>query len=132
MEYLRVKVHRMKLERFVIFWGTSKSVGDLLAAMDVFVFPSLTEGFGIAAVEAQASGLITVCSERVPEEVLLTPWAFSLPLSSGPKKWADEIRKQTGIEDRSYAANYIKKAGLDREYIVDQVWNELLDEKHGD
>jgi glycosyltransferase involved in cell wall biosynthesis len=41
----------------VRFVGARADVGRLLSAMDLFIFPSSHEGFGIAAVEAQLCGL---------------------------------------------------------------------------
>jgi glycosyltransferase involved in cell wall biosynthesis len=51
----------------------SNEVGDLLAAMDLFVFPSEAETFGLAAVEAAQTGL-PVVSNGIPvlREVLKT------------------------------------------------------------
>jgi glycosyltransferase involved in cell wall biosynthesis len=40
-----------------------KDITELLAASDVFVFPSLEEGFGIVALEAQAAGLPVIASD---------------------------------------------------------------------
>jgi len=50
---------------------SSDRVGDFLAALDVFVFPTLTETFGLAAVEAAQAG-VPVVANRLPvlEEVL--------------------------------------------------------------
>lgn len=38
-------------------------IGDFLAALDVFVFPSLTETFGLAAVEAAQAGVPVVAND---------------------------------------------------------------------
>lgn len=43
---------------------TPGRIGDLLAAMDVFVFPSLTETFGLAAVEAAQAGVPVVANDH--------------------------------------------------------------------
>lgn len=55
-----------------IVWAGSRSdVGEVLAAMDVFVFPSIDEGLGIALLEAMATGLPSVVSSEggIPEIV---------------------------------------------------------------
>ena len=52
--------------------GTRSDVPELLAGADVFIhLPDCAEGFGIAVVEALASGLICVCNDRgaLPEIV---------------------------------------------------------------
>jgi glycosyltransferase involved in cell wall biosynthesis len=43
--------------------GFRRDVPDLLAAMDVFAFPSHNEAFGLALIEAMAAGLPTVSSD---------------------------------------------------------------------
>ena len=55
-----------------ISWlGHRNDVAKILAAGDVFVFPSLFEGLGGALIEAQAAGLPILCSNiRVFEEVV--------------------------------------------------------------
>ena len=56
----------------VQFLGTRTDVPELLEAADVFIHvPDCAEGFGIAVVEAMASGLICVCGDRgaLPEIV---------------------------------------------------------------
>ncbi len=47
----------------VIFTGYREDIPRLLAAMDIFVFPSHSEAFGIALIEAMAMGVPSVCSD---------------------------------------------------------------------
>jgi glycosyltransferase involved in cell wall biosynthesis len=44
------------------FLGRIESSRDLLWALDIFVFPSLWEGLGVAALEAAASGVATIAA----------------------------------------------------------------------
>ncbi len=55
----------------VTFWGYRKDVDRFLAGLDVFAFPSQSEGFGIAVVEAMLAGVPVVCSDAggLPEIV---------------------------------------------------------------
>lgn len=55
----------------VVFAGMRRDVADLLPLFDVFVMPSLSEGFGIAIVEAMAAGRPVVASDvgGIPESV---------------------------------------------------------------
>lgn len=52
----------LKLTDKIIFTGFRKDTPEILAAMDIFVFPSHAEAFGIALVEAMSMGKPTICS----------------------------------------------------------------------
>lgn len=76
----------------VRFAGSRSDVPELLLAMDAFIFPSLTEAFGLAAVEAQAAGLTCFLSDQVVPEVDVVPELLQrLPLAAGPGFWAERI-----------------------------------------
>lgn len=106
---LEQKAKMMKLEKNVIFYGTTGEVERLLWAMDVFLFPSRFEGFGIVGVEAQAAGLPVICSENIPKEMLVTGKA--LELSAGAKAWAEAALR---IQEHSITANdVVSEAGFD-------------------
>lgn len=60
-------------------------------AMDVFVFPSLYEGFGMAVIEAQASGIPCIVSEAIPDEARISKEYFKLDLNAGIDEWVDAI-----------------------------------------
>lgn len=98
----------------VMFYGVTGHVEQLYHAMDVFVFPSQFEGLGIVAVEAQASGLPTLCSDRVPSEAHLTDLSRILPLESGAQAWATAALSMCAADtDRTRAADAVKTAGFD-------------------
>lgn len=64
----------------------------MLAAMDVFLFPSLHEGFGLCLLEAQAAGLRCVVSDTIPREVVRVPGSVEfLALSAGKGYWSTRI-----------------------------------------
>lgn len=75
----------------VIFTGLRSDVSRLLQAMDVFLFPSLFEGFGIVALEAQAAGLACVVSDMVPQDCVVTDLVTKIPLSESLTKWGDAV-----------------------------------------
>ena len=88
---LQEKARRLGIAEKVIFYGVTDRVEHLLWAMDVFAFPSLFEGLGIVAIEAQAAGLPVVCSEHVPPEADLSSLFQSVPLSAGSERWANTL-----------------------------------------
>jgi glycosyltransferase involved in cell wall biosynthesis len=74
------------------FAGVHNVVAPFLSAMDVFVFPSLYEGLGIVALEAQAAGLPVIASSVVPEEIDVIPNLVErISLEDGPAVWASAV-----------------------------------------
>jgi glycosyltransferase involved in cell wall biosynthesis len=60
---LAALVSRLEMERNVCFIPSVKETEDVLAAMDLFVMPSLAEGLGLSLIEAMAAGLAVVGSD---------------------------------------------------------------------
>jgi len=89
------RAEQLEMSDKVVFAGTRADVPRLLlGAMDLFLFPSLWEGLGLAVVEAQAAGLPCVLAESVPPEAdAVSSLVRRLPLSASPFEWADSIQK---------------------------------------
>lgn len=67
---IKEKVQRLGLNDRVLFLGLRKDVPRImLSVFDIFVFPSLWEGLGLVAVEAQIGGLKVLLSSNIPAEV---------------------------------------------------------------
>lgn len=122
-------VTEMGLNDKVIFYGISHEVPKLMLAMDAFIFPSHYEGLGIAAVEAQCSGLPVFCSKGIPEATKLTP-VFKYVDSANPDKWAQAIMESRGTIRKDYI-DEVKSAGFDiihvakemEEYYIEKIGN---------
>ena len=84
------KIHKLGIEEDVILYGTSQEVPSMLMAMDSFLFPSKYEGLGIAAIEAQCSGLPTFCSDGIPEETNISD-LFIRVNGYSVNNWVDAI-----------------------------------------
>ena len=91
MEVIRKKVDTLGLTNNVIFLGVRSDVSDLYNVMDVFLFPSLYEGLGMVAVEAQINGLPVVASTEVPIEAKVSDDIKWIGLSVTAKHWASEV-----------------------------------------
>lgn len=68
-------------------------IPDLLNAMDKFVFPSTSEGLGIALIEAQKAGLTCIASTAVPRAATVSNLVTQLDLEAGADVWAEEVSK---------------------------------------
>lgn len=86
---LKRKSQTLGIADSVIFTGSRSDVPSLLSAMDVFLFPSLYEGLGIVAVEAQAAGLVSICSNVIPKEAHITNLLKFVSLDKTAVEWAD-------------------------------------------
>jgi glycosyltransferase involved in cell wall biosynthesis len=89
-------IHERGLEdRFVILQPRDDVPRLMLGVFDFFLFPSHSEGLGLALVEAQAAGLRCFASTAVPPEAVVVPALVQqLPLSAGPEYWAEAILQQ--------------------------------------
>ena len=85
------KAEELGLSDKVVFAGAHKDVEKMYQAMDVFLFPSRYEGFGMAMIEAQAGGLACVASDVVPEDTNADGRAVYLPLEEADEVWADAL-----------------------------------------
>ena len=91
-EETKEKVNALNLSDSVIFAGVRSDIPNLMQAMNVFVLPSLYEGLPVTMVEAQASGLPCIISDKVPPECILTEGLVNImPLSASPEAWAEKI-----------------------------------------
>jgi len=113
--HLREKIEReieeLGLKNSVILLGQRDDVNELLNMFDVFVFPSLFEGLGIAAVEAQANGLKCFLSNTIPHEVKITDKVEFLSIES-IEDWVNALTN-VSYYDRNINYTDFVKAGYE-------------------
>jgi glycosyltransferase involved in cell wall biosynthesis len=83
---LEARASELGLSSAIEFCGNQPNIEEFLATGDAFVFPSHSEGLGLAAIEAQAAGLPVLLAANLPAELNLLPQvcrrlALDLPLS---------------------------------------------------
>lgn len=128
-DQVRGLVSKRGLDDAVRFLGRRPDVPDLLSAMDVLLFPSLHEGFGLVALEAQASGLPCLLSDGVPSDVVITPGCRRLPLVAPPAVWADAVIGTQPSNDRPAGLEAVRAAGFSlkaSEQAVEALYERLL------
>lgn len=124
----RVEAQALQLgiEDQIIFTGLRSDVNELMAAMDLFLLPSLFEGFPVVAIEAQATGLPLLCSDSITNEVALTPQVRFLPLSAPASAWAREaldLLKNGASLRRENSAQSVAEQGYDIEDCARRLQN---------
>ena len=101
---MKEKVNNLNLTDSVKFLGQREDANELYQAMDLFLFPSLYEGLGMVAIEAQCSGLPCVVSTEVPTIAKVTDNVEFLKLEEDIKEWMNsivELSKETTRKDNS-------------------------------
>ena len=110
---VKEKVDDLNLSNNVVFMGNRKDVPDLLQAMDIFVLPSLYEGFPVVGVEAQCAGLPVFMSTAITREVDLVDVVF-IDLAEDADIWAKEIlEKAVGRVERTNAYKVVAEKKYD-------------------
>jgi len=102
------RIKELNLADAILLTGVRSDIPALLQAMDIFVFPSLFEGLGIAVIEAQASGLPCVLADSIPSEAHVTDLVETLSLNDSLKTWADTIIAHKGGSRRDSQQEIIK------------------------
>lgn len=88
------EARRLQVDRHVRFLGVRDDIPRLMRAFDVFVFPSLFEGFGIAILEAQCAGTPCVVADTVPASTDMGLGLVTyIRLDDDIQAWSDAIVK---------------------------------------
>ena len=97
----------------IIFLEKRMDINELLQAMDVFLFPSVFEGLGIALIEAQAADLPCVISDVIPKEAHITNKVYTLSLKDSPKRWAEKVINEAENDIRRSQIEKFREKGYD-------------------
>lgn len=118
---LERRVVELGLTKHVLFMGNKRNTEDYYQCMDLFVMPSLHEGFGIVALEAQASGLHCLLSATIPKSVNVTGNVEFLELVD--KEWINAIYKAFSCSKRTCCENIeaIYRAGYDSKELAKKI-----------
>ena len=88
---VKERAKKLELLNSIFFLGLRDDVSNILQALDLFLLPSLYEGFSVAMVEAQVSGLPIVTSTNVSSEIDLTNNILFISLADSADSWAEQI-----------------------------------------
>ena len=87
---VKARIREKGLESHVMILPADTNVPQAMAAADLLVFPSISEGFGIVLIEAQALGLRCLASDIVTREANCGGIRY-LSLKKGAAFWAEMI-----------------------------------------
>lgn len=121
MNYLKTYSNELGVADKVFFLGQRTDVNQILMAMDIFVMTSVYEGFGIAALEAAASGLPIFLSNNIPKDLQFVTRHKYLSLDLDPMVWARELNECELKYDRLGGAEEVINNGYDIKENVHQL-----------
>ncbi len=120
-ELLTERVNELEISDKVHFFGVADDVAPLYQAMDVFAFPSLYEGLGIVAIEAQANGLACLMSNGVPTDAKVLESTTYLSLNDDEMTWAKKLIALAGAGRDADGEKLVAQAGYDINVEADKL-----------
>lgn len=117
------------IEDVVSILNPVMDVEKMYSAMDVFLFPSLYEGLGLAAIEAQTSGLPCLLSDTIPSVCRISNKTKFMSLKKSADEWADaliDLYDRYADSDRSFDCENARKHGYNIRIEVKKMYNLFL------
>jgi len=122
------------LER-VIFTGALKHelMPDIYSGADIFVFPSSTDTFGMAVIEAQACGLPAIVSNLGgPQEIIKNGITGYVVSTNRIIDWQDEIEQLIELKIKNPKRFLAMKEAARNNALHDSSWDAVLREIAGE
>lgn len=111
--------------------GNQSKVADFMNAMDVFVLPSIHEGFPIVLVEAQATGLQCLAADNITTSCDLTGNMQFLPIENTEKLWAEKILEVVQ-KPRKSEIRRVQELGYDIVKITAEICDFFREDKYAE
>lgn len=109
---IKEKIGQLGLEDHVMMLGRRSDVNRLYQAFDLFLLPSLYEGFPVVGVEALASGLPVLLSDQITGELGIFSAVEYISLKDADR-WVAAIEKQRKPVDRLSRQREVVEHGFD-------------------
>ncbi|WEK53640.1 MAG: glycosyltransferase [Candidatus Cohnella colombiensis] len=121
LQNMKAEAEQRGLLQKVQFLGIVDQIPELIAAADVFLFPSITEGLGMAVIEAQAGGLPCLVSDAIPEEADIgIDRLFRLSLNDSKELWVQQIIDL--LQFTRPPVQFIEAALVARKYVASSLY----------
>lgn len=117
------KAKELGIHENIKFLGNRDDIPEILRTMDIFLFPSIYEGFPLALIEAQAANLKCIISDTIDREVILSSNVVTLSLDQDCYTWAKKIQDMKDIVN---VEQYLNIDCFDIKNIINNLVNEYI------
>ena len=125
-ETLESQAQSLRLESVVQFLGRRHDIPDLLAAADLFVFPSEAEGLPNAVIEAALTGLpIVACDIQGVREIVLNGQGATLIGCRDPQALAEAVTYVLENPRQAQQRAQLSQQFAEKEYAIERVTQRL-------
>lgn len=109
------KIVEYHLQDEIVYLGDRDDIPLVMNALDLFLAPSIREGFGMVVIEAQAAGLPCVVSSGHPKDVNMGLGLVHFMDDYNPESWADMVieRKAEKLVDLNKIRTAFVSNGFD-------------------
>ena len=127
---LQESIYKNKLEGSVKLIGFQDDIKSFLNAIDIFVFPSLWEGFGFALVEAMAERKVPIAFDLTSNPEIITNGKNGFLVD--PKnfeEFADKIKLLANNPDKRKEIGEVARKSVINHFSFDKImqdWENLL------
>lgn len=101
---IEIEIKMLGIEEQIILLGNRNDIHDIMQIFDVFVLPSLFEGFGIVLIEAQSSGIPCITTKQIPFETQVSEMFYRVDLNGKTEDWVEQIlessKKSKRVDER--------------------------------
>lgn len=102
---LQAELSLLGLQDKIVLIGSRMDVPRLMSGSNLLLFPSVAEGLGMVAVEAQAAGLRVLASDTIPQECVVIPGMVEFKsLETGSSAWADDVLRLISLPHPNQSA----------------------------
>ncbi|MFJ5759879.1 glycosyltransferase family 1 protein [Neobacillus sp. NPDC093182] len=113
---VEIEAKKLGIRDNIRFLGVRSDIPSIMKSFDIFLFPSIFEGFGIVALEAQSAGIPCVLSDVIPDSVDMGLGLVTfINLNQSIEVWCEEINKGLLINrpENNIIFNQILSKGYD-------------------
>lgn len=120
-ERLEKSVKSKSLSEYIVFLGKKTGIEKYYSMIDLFLMPSLYEGFPVAAVEAMAAGLPVLLSDHVTDELNFAKNVHYLRLTD-IDQWMELVMKYYNCKERADNMDQLKAHNLDIRAVCNELY----------